>query len=251
MSRFLTPFKIGLLAIISIYAERKVPTAAAVPVLSLLIRHVLPFNSKDSASPEEIDVLTIHELQDKLVNQPSGVPGRTLWDWVLKKLWETDSLDSLHVFFDSTRGLLAKTREELLKEREAGSEQQAGQIRLSRTSPLGIFVRRSQVEFTRLQFDDCIALWKSFANYREPTRTIWRRRNPDVARTGLDANLMSTGNEVVHQVLYREASNSVKILSSSNDDFEALLEFQIEQMQSEFGLELPRSRVLNEARDEP
>ena len=232
MSRFLTPFKISLLAIISVYAEGLVPATATLPVLSLLVHHVLPFDSKDSQSVDQGNALSIQDLENELVNQPSGVPGRTIWDWVLKKLWGIDSFDSLHVFFESFQGVLAKTRAELLKDRGNGISPNDGSTRFSRTSPLGLFVRRTQVEFTRLQLDDCIALWKALANYREPTRPVWRRRNPSAVRTRFDTNITGRSEEKIHRLLYGNATRDSKLQSTSHDDIEALLEFQIDKMQS-------------------
>ena len=237
MSRFLTPFKISLLAIISVYTEGVVPATATLPVLSFLVHHVLPFNSKSPPLLEDqANAFSIQDLEDKLIDQPSGVPGRTIWDWVLKKLWGIDSFDSLHVFLDSFNDVLAKTRADVLRDRENGILPKDGGTRFSRTSPLGLFVRRTQVEFTRLQLDDCIALWKSFANYREPTRPMWQRRNPGAARAGLDANITGHNEETIQNLLYGDATWNQKLQSASNDDFEALLEFQIDKMQSRFCL---------------
>ena len=245
MSRFLTPFKISLLAIISVYAEGVVPATATVPLLSLLIHHVLPLNNKDSQSLDQGNALSIQGLENELVNQPSGVPGRTIWDWVLKKLWGIDSFDSLHVFLESFQGVLAKTRAELLKDRENGISPKDGSTRFSRTSPLGVFVRRTQVEFTRLQLDDCIALWKAFASYREPTRPIWRRRNPSAVRTRFDANITGRSEEKIHRLLYGNATCDSKLQSTSHDDIEALLEFQIDKMQSKPHTSLERECLID------
>jgi anaphase-promoting complex subunit 5 len=232
MARYLTPSKVGLLALISVYIDGVVPTAATVPVLSFLITQLIPID-KPSSKVAEGSTLSIEDFQNKLINLTSGVPGRTIWDWLLKKLWELDSLDALHAFFDFLPDFLAKTREELLQDKENGIAQDNEQIRLSRTSPLGTFVRRAQVEFLRLQFDDAIILWKSFVEFREPTRSLWKRRNPAIAKTGFDSNLTPEGD--VYNLLYGDIlDNSFKSADVSSDDLEILLEFQIDKIQSEW-----------------
>lgn len=233
MSRYLTPSKVGLLALISIYVEGIVPTTATVPVLSFLISQLISTRDGGHTSVDRTRALSIGDFQNTLTGLPSAVPGRNVWDWFLKKLWEFDSFDSLHIFFDSLSYLLAKTREEPIREREHGIIEHSSLTRLSRASPLGIFVRRAQVEFTRLQFDDGILLWKSLLIFREPTRAIWRRRNPTAAKAGLDGNLVTTTDLKLYNLLYGDVlDGSFNDTSVSLDDFEALLEFQIEQMQS-------------------
>ena len=236
MSRYLTPAKVGLLALISTYARGVVPTSVTIHVLSFLVQHVITLHGKDPNPAASKPTLTIHEFQKELYELSSGVPGRTVWDLLLKRFWEVDSFDALQHFFDQLSGLLAKTREQLLRDQANGVTDKPGRMRLSRSSPLGIFVRRALVEFTRLQLDDGVALWKSFAAYRESTRSAWRRRNPGAPKAGFDVNLPFGSDAKLYKILYNDALRGSNDLLTSSDDFDTLLEFQIERMQSMSGL---------------
>ncbi|KPA35177.1 anaphase-promoting complex subunit 5, partial [Fusarium langsethiae] len=68
------------------------------------------------------------------------MPGRRLWDQFLGKLWDINSLDALHNFFDNLFGMLAKTKEERKRLAELGQpvEEEEG-IKLSPNSPFGTF----------------------------------------------------------------------------------------------------------------
>ena len=239
MSRYLTPSKIGLLALISLYTDSFVPTSASVPVLSFIVSHILPtqstFSSEKNARSQP-HTLTIDELQNDTIKQASGIPGRTIWDLLLKKLWDINSLDALNAFFDNLGLLLAKTREEQHADLEEGFTPPADKILLSRNSPFGVFVRRAQLEFTRLQFHDGISLWKSYIAYREPTMALWKRRNPDVERNSIDANLVSGRidlSDPLAEIMYGDVLEMDRHGASvSTDDVEKLLEFQVDQMQS-------------------
>lgn len=233
MSRYLTAAKLALLVLVSTYVAGVVPAKATVRVLSFLVAYLLPANfNRDGQQYARNHLLTVEDFQNTLSGLQSGIPGRTVWDLFLKKLWEIESFDSLTAFFETVANSVAKTREQLARDREGTAPNEPGRIRLSRTSPLGIFVRRAQVEFTRLQFDDGLALWKAYAVYREPTRSAWRRRHPDVSQGGFDVVSAAGFDKKVHNVSYRDIISGVTHVLSSSDDLDALLEFQIERMQS-------------------
>lgn len=237
MSRYLTPSKIGLLALISLYSDSVVPSAAAVPVLSFLISHILPaelsLSKNDSATSPRSSVLSIDAFQKATITHASGIPGRTVWDLLLKKLWEINSVDALHVFFDNLSSLLEKPRAQLIG--EDGKQVDPKRITLSRGSPLGAFIRRAQLEFTRLQFHDGVMLWKSFVTYRGPTLSLWKRRNPTAGRLSFDSNLEDLhnfDNRLLKLVYSDVMSETCKEASVSIDDMEKLLEYQVDQLQS-------------------
>ena len=255
MARYLTPSKIGLLALVALYADSVVPTAATIPLLSFLVSHLLPSDApkplNDSDEPARKFAVGIDDFQKATITHASGIPGRTLWDLFLKKLWEINSLDALHVFFDTLSLLLAKTREELQKDAEYGIAQATDRVLLSRTSPLGASVRRAQLEFTKLQFHDRITLWKAFVTYREPTLGMWKRRNPAAGKTSFDTNLqednllqMDRLIDVVYGDLAGEERQEAEV---STDDVEKILEFQVNEMQStlaDIDLDLKSTDVL-------
>ncbi len=244
MSRYLTSSKIGLLALISLYCDSVVPSTATIPVLSFLVSHLLPISvatsSKDSSITARSFVISIEDFQKATIILVSGIPGRTIWDLLLKKLWEINSLDALNVFFDSLSLLLEKTREEQQKDVEYGIVPESNRILLSRVSPLGAFVRRAQLEFTRLQIHDSITLWKSFVKYREPTLPLWRKRNPTAGKNTFDTNLevnIAGLEDRLTEVAYGGLDDSNrKEAAISTDDVEKLLEYQVDQMQSMRGI---------------
>ncbi len=240
MSRYLTPSKIGLLALISLYAESKVSSAATIPVLSFLVSHILPVKSAaaqgNSPLQPHLVTLTVEDLQRATISHASGIPGRTIWDLLLTKLWGLNSFDALHVFFETLSSLLQKTPEEAPQDDEDRTDCKPRCMRYSRASPMGLFVRRAELEFTRLQFHDGVTLWRSFVAYRSPTLPQWKKRNQAAGHLSFDANLqeghLDLGDRLT-DVVYGELAYGIgHDVSLSTEDVEKLLEYQIDQMQS-------------------
>lgn len=243
MSRYLTPSKIGLLALISLYSDSVVPSAATIPILSFLVSHVLPISSvasQDKSSLQSRHVtLAVEDFQKATISHVSGIPGRTIWDLLLNKLWKLNSFDALHVFFDTLSLLLQKPPEQHQQDAEDVIESNPNHIRLSRASPMGSFVRRAQLEFTRLQFHDGVTLWRNFVAYRASTLPQWKKRNQSANHNSFDANLqdekLDLGDRLT-DVVYGELAHGVQHDASvSAEDLETLLEYQIDQMQSTVG----------------
>ncbi|EHA20060.1 hypothetical protein ASPNIDRAFT_53076 [Aspergillus niger ATCC 1015] len=240
MSRYLTPSKIALLCLISIYTEGVVPNSSAIHVLSYLVACLSPLEREQSISQAGDQgtqcSVSITDLEVNLTGHPSSVPGRTIWDLFLKKIWSLDCCDALEVFFADISAILAKTREEQIRDRDAGLAPETGCMRLSRCSPLGAFVRRSQLEFTRLQFHDSVKLWRGFVKYRLPTYHVWARKNPSLEQAPVDVNLLNLGlntTDSLAQVAYgsiEDDSEDEQYVSTK--DVERLLEFQISELQS-------------------
>lgn len=246
MARYLTPAKVGLLALISIYSDSRVPIAATIPILSFIVGHLLALGRPDGepviegvcAHSSFLDA--VEDFQKATITHASAIPGRTIWDLLLKTLWEINSFDALDVFFQRSNASLVRTREEQTHDAERDFEPPIeGQIRFSRTSPVGVFLRRAQLEFTRLQFHDTVSLWQAFVRYREPTLHMWRKRNPRAGETSFDINIESAGLDwgerltgVVYGPLLNESSRLENTVST--DDVERLLEFQVREMQSMF-----------------
>jgi anaphase-promoting complex subunit 5 len=252
MTRFLTPSKVGLLALIELYTDATVSTSSTIPVLSFIINQILPstFNQQPKG-PNPADslpfILDLKAFETLLSAHPSasGLPGRTLWDHFLKKLWDIDSLDELHVFFSRRTNLLAKTKEALKKDADLGIPPPSGEvIMLSHTSPFGSFVRRAKVEFERLRFSDALALWTAFTNWRKESEAYWSRRNGGLGRWAGDKALAEgeeewgeNATEMLELIAYGGLSlEDTEAGCVSSDDIEKLLEFQVEQMQSKFFL---------------
>lgn len=245
MSRFLTPSKIGLLALIELYTDADAPAASTIPILSFVLDRLLPHPRPLPASADLPYMLDISAFQELLSAHPSasGIPGRTLWDHLLQKLWDIDSLDALHAFFVRRRHLLAKTREEARRDDELGiPPPPPDMILLSRTSPLGSFIRRTLVEFERLRFNDVTGLWIAVKQWRGQTLTCWARRNGGLSRWAGDEPLMNAhlewglpNTQMLELVAYGGLESSKTADGTvSTDDVEKLLEFQVAQMQSGF-----------------
>ncbi|MCJ1403887.1 anaphase promoting complex subunit 5 [Xylographa trunciseda] len=240
MTRYLTAPKVGVLALISLYGDSIVPTAAIVPLLSFIVSFLIPPKGTARGSPhfenEKLLIDSIGDVQKATIVHASGIPGRTLWDLFLRKLWEINSLDQLHVFFDSLSRFLSNNSEEAEKNVGARNVSLSSRIRFSRDSLFGVYLRRAQLEFTRLQLHDGIALWKSFLQYRNPTLNMWRRRNPGPGRTSYDINLAEPrvdGHEDHLLILYRDVIEAdSRQMANSTEDIERLLEFQRDQMQT-------------------
>ncbi|KAF2970670.1 hypothetical protein GQX73_g2881 [Xylaria multiplex] len=259
MSRFLNPAKIGLLALIELYTNKIVPTSSIVDVLSFITSYLIDNDIINSASsPTDqwqraesmIDlVVSISDFEKVLTphTAASGIPGRNLWYVFVDKLWRIDSLDALHGFFDNCSALLEKTKEELRRDAEMGIPPPAPDaIQLSRNSPFGAFVRRSQLEFTRLRFHDAIELWKDFVKYRKATAAYYGKKTPAFHELSFD-NVLLTGESewgqsveaiasVAYDDVFRDDLNATAPVST--DDIEKILEFQIDQMQK-YGNRVP------------
>ncbi|RCI13689.1 hypothetical protein L249_8218 [Ophiocordyceps polyrhachis-furcata BCC 54312] len=237
MARYLNPAKIGLLALVELYAEEAIPSDAILPVLSFLTAHTLhqsPSSSSSSSSSVTTPrwnkaertanlVVSIKDFERLLSEYPvvKGMPGRKLWDQFLAKLWGIDSLDALHSFFASIPALLKKTREESSKERggdeqeeaeaaaAAAAEEEDGKtkIKLSRNSPLGAFVRRSKTEFHRLTFEQSTQLWKSLIRYRQPTSQSYLRHRQPTAQPYVQRGTPSLEKLTFDNVLVRAAAS--------------------------------------------
>ncbi|THV65533.1 hypothetical protein D6D29_10548 [Aureobasidium pullulans] len=192
--------------------------------------HALPFT------------LDLKAFEALLSSHPAatGLPGRSLWDHFLRKLWEIDSLDALHSFFATRGNLLARRREETNKDGELGIPPPSeDMILLSRTSPFGSFIRRARVEYERLRFSDALSLWVAFVRWRAESRTYWARRNGGLERWAGNRALAEgqedwggEATEMLEHITYGALSLEDPDQGViSTDDVEKLLEFQVEQMQ--------------------
>ena len=240
MSRWLTPSKVGLLALVSLYTESVVPSSATVPILSFLSSHLLSLTLTTSQNDfeqaqSELGV-NIDDLQKATISYVSGIPGRTIWDLLLQKLWKIDSFDSLHIFLHDSTMMLQKTPAERQREVADRADLDPNRMLLSRSSPLGSFIRRADLEFTRLPFHDALLLWKSFVAYRAPSFKLWKKRNPGASAVNFDPNVqdyrLALG-EVSTNLVYEEYQTPCQQQASgSSEDVEKLLDFQVDQMQS-------------------
>ncbi|KAF7563846.1 hypothetical protein G7046_g242 [Stylonectria norvegica] len=262
MARYLTPAKIGLLVLVELYVEGAVPSDAILPVLSFITAHLMDHDSTQTSADQTLRwsraertvslVISIKDFEKLLGSYPflMGMPGRKLWDQFLGRLWDINSLDALHEFFETLHNLLSKTKEERRRLNDQGEpepEEEEG-VKISRNSPFGIFIRRSRLEYQRLRFHDCTELWKNFVRYRQPSAHYLKRRIPGFGRLSFDnvlllgeqedwdsKSVMDLASVAYGDMLTGDESSTVPV---STNDIETLLEFQIEQMQR-YGNRIP------------
>ncbi|OAL23744.1 hypothetical protein AYO20_10890 [Fonsecaea nubica] len=239
MSRYLTPAKITLLVLTLLYTEDVVPTKEATAVLSFILSQIIP-SSKHSPlfreSTEFEHALPIAEFESTLSSRPSARPGRTLFDLLLKRLWEIDCSHALDAFITYLPSLLTRSREQFQRDRESGDGSDQVHSPILRTSPLGAFIRRCHLEYTRLQFQDSITLWQDFIAYRLPTREAYEKKNHGGGRNALDSNLADLDLDSSHplaMLMYgRLAEDDQKYHGAfSMYDVEKLMEFQVSEIQ--------------------
>lgn len=246
MSRYLTPSKVCLLALAQLYTEGVIANSATTSILSFLISHILHDSKHNSSSSlEEFDfVVPIKDFETSLSNQETGIPGRTVYDLLLKKLWTINCSDALDSFINSLPSLLSKSREQILKERETGEESDLPHGQIQPTSPLGAYIRRCHLEYTRLQFEDSLSLWQDFVAYRASTRQTFEKKNALDGQSALDVNLQELQIDVSHPLAQIMYGRLVQKINDQDSDFSAydaekLMEFQVSEMQRKNFLHLP------------
>lgn len=246
MSRFLTPRDICLLTLVSIYCDGAVPSDGLLPILQFLAAHTGTEQAKETPTAEgrfqkahdDIDLIKSVKAFDNLLHPfyaAVGLPGRRLWDLFLGKLWDIDSLDALHQFFDDLPSLLA-TKDDVRQMVEGDAASCSNKTPLMLNSPFALFVRRAHLEFSRLPFADAVGLWKDFVVYRQPTATSWMRRNPSSTTLSFDNVLevsapdWAEGAAAINAIAYGDLDASQIAVSANSLD--NLIEFQVAQMQS-------------------
>jgi anaphase-promoting complex subunit 5 len=237
MNRYLTPSKISLLVLASLYCDSVVPNQAIIPVLSFIVTRLIPSTTPANTTSSGATInsaVSIDDLERLTRSHPSNQPGRTLYDQFLKRIWSIDCLHSLHQFFRDLG-------EYVVPPHDANPDEvvprPTGHVILTRVSPLGMFIRRAQLEYTRIQFHDAVNLWTAFLKFRAPTEDAWRKRNPSAARLSFDAgisDLSLENKDDLLQACYGSLdANDLDDAEFSTEDIEAMLEFQLDRLQSE------------------
>ncbi|KAF5850688.1 hypothetical protein GGP41_010352 [Bipolaris sorokiniana] len=231
--RYLTAQKISLLVLTRLYCTSPLPSSATIPVLSFILSDSLPSTPSSarpqpSTSNQQNASFSIDAFEDVLQGHASSMPGRTLLDLFLKQMWEINSFDALHALFDSILEIvtapLPLNQDEEIPDRTY----------LSKTSPLGAFVRRAHLEFTRLQFDDSMKLWSSFIKYRAPTAQ-WTKRLAGLASSGIDvvaSEMDLRAGDDVYEIAYGHLEDQEEQgADTSLDDLDRILDFQLDRLQ--------------------
>ncbi|KAL0261638.1 APC5 protein [Diplodia seriata] len=258
MARYLNPQKVSLLVLAKLYCEFPAPSSATIPILTFLTSQLISDNAAGGGRAKHADdcILTLEHFEKILAAHPHRRPGddllegrdETLYDAFLARLWSIDSLDALHGFFDALSELVGKPPRNFISTNERHHPPPV--ICLSRTSPLGTFVRRAQLEFARLQFHDASKLWLALVNYKLPTKDWWQERRrmlddaspQEASNAWFDENLVGLGLEK-DDALFRVAYGQLDEMSkeeglASMDEIEKLLAFQIDRLQK-YGNRVP------------
>lgn len=236
MSRYVTPSRIALFVLALVYTEGQVPSSETVPLLSFLVTHIINDVPKsDSQVPGRVGDCKVADFEEALPSIPSVVIGRNVWDLFLKKLWSIDCLHAVNQLLADSLASVTKSRQQLQKERDEGlPPEPAG--RISRTSPLGAFIRRIHLEYTRLPFSDVAGIWQDLIRWRSPTRAAFERKNVHDQASSIDVNLYELDLGAEHpitQSLYgfdEEHSEQTKV--NSQYDADRLMEIQVSELQS-------------------
>lgn len=216
MPRFLTPARLCLLALIDIYVSDQTPATARLNLLDFIAAHI-----STAVNDHHGELKSIAETRQDassllapLGTSQSQVPGRSILDVCLNALWSMQSLDHLQLLFDKVALLTTDLA-------RPGTDDK--QTKVSRASPIGQFIRRCCVEWTRQQFAESESLWSSFARYKESTYDLWAQRNPDASKELEEL-------AEARFALYVGGSAHKPALASS-EDIDSLLAASIQQLQ--------------------
>jgi anaphase-promoting complex subunit 5 len=220
MPRYLTPARICLLALIHIYQSRQTASESSLDVLDFIAQHVI--SSPEGEDVHNIETIAIAQsnitiLTFKLQRWASEVPGRSVHDVLLQFLWAINGIDALNELFTTLRASVAST----------SGITTAGR-RLTPASPLGQFVRRCYVEYTRLPFADVQNLWNVFVDYRAPSYDAWSSKNAQAA-AALEGEQSPLGKSAL--VRRGRDAETTEHASVSALDAENLLGFAVHQLQ--------------------
>ena len=167
MAQYLNPSKICLLAIAAVYCEGCVPPTATIAVLSLVNSQQLPvrpLTSHSGPGDRPRGIVELAEIKAVLdIHQCARSP-KSLWEQYLAILHKISNIDMLFDFFASLKQLFVSRDD----------PDGAVLLVISKTSLLGGFVRRSQIEFEKLNFQDAIRLWESFTRFSSPSMSLPR-----------------------------------------------------------------------------
>jgi anaphase-promoting complex subunit 5 len=236
MSRYITPSKLAQLVLLGIYVRGNVPNDALIAVLAFVsarIHHYSATAGNGASPPVYRSAPATMDDFLHMMKPFDGLPGRTLHMLFLDALWAIKTLEDLHDFFREMVDFFKKPYEPSEDEDEDSSEEVDKMYLLDGLSPIGMFVRRTYLEFVRLQFDDTAKLWVSFVKFRQPTDAKWqklpdlRRLDPTFAELGVQADSIMPG--IVYGRVLDQMHDEEDL---STHEIDRMLEFQLEKLQS-------------------
>jgi anaphase-promoting complex subunit 5 len=236
MSRYITASKLGQLVLLGIYVRGKVPNDALIAVLAFVsarIHHYSATATNGASPPVYRSAPATMDDFLAMMKPFDSLPGRTLHALFLDALWAIKTLEDLHDFFREMVDFFKKPYEPSEDEDGETGEEVDSMYLLDGLSPVGMFVRRTYLEFVRLQFDDTAKLWVSFVKFRQPTDGKWQKL-PDLRR--LDptfAELGVQGDSIMPSIVYGRVLDQLRDEQDlSTHEIDRVLEFQLEKLQS-------------------
>ncbi|KAM0718071.1 hypothetical protein Q7P37_006403 [Cladosporium fusiforme] len=222
MARYLTPAKICTLILVESYLQNREDPESDVKLLEIITEQLIENTGNTSCSRESHSKTSVENIagppQDAsnlaapLSSIPSNFPGRTHYDDFVQTAWTVADLDQLHRLFDRAFAILTPENPEERK--------------VTPASPIGHFIRRCNVEWTRLRFADSLALLNAYKSYIATTWSSWARTQPEAAKSYVSRD---TGQDSVP--LPVPAASSATAPMISNDDIDIALSISIHTLQ--------------------
>jgi anaphase-promoting complex subunit 5 len=208
MARYLTPAKICTLIVVESYLQNRGTPDSDAKLLGLITQQLHPtVKHQESPGPSE----DASAFAAPFVSIPSNFPGRTHYDDFVHAAWTVADLDQLHRLFDRIYTILTPEDPEERK--------------VTPASPIGHFIRRCNVEWTRLRFADSLALLNAYKSYIRPTWESWVRTQPEAS--GMYASRDSA--DSVPGAMSSASSAAAPMISS--DDIDIALSTSIHSLQ--------------------
>ncbi|VEU19677.1 DEKNAAC100509 [Brettanomyces naardenensis] len=234
--------KVPILVLITGYCYREFPARSIPPILSTLVE--LIEGGKDSHSSADEDIVSVffpslNQILDKIehsilsfFDEPDLISMKEarkdilqIQDYLLRRLWSIDNIDSFYTFL--------KGSQDLLVEKAAKPVPGSKAVKLLYSSSfLGKFVSSISVASDVLVFGETIRLWRSFCDYRGKASSRWNAESYNKEkRNNHDAQLeqqITASLEIPHDEADVDAG-AIEVYSQV--DLAQLLEFQVHKLQ--------------------
>ena len=174
MSRYLSPARLYLLALIELYITGESSTDDGLQILDYITGQLNVFSEISSSGVHNSRRHFSHAIASfgsQFQRWRSRIPGRNMYDALLERVWEFDGFDSFHSLFSKMQSVVQPSNLDI----------ETSLVKISRSSPIGQFIRRCYIEFTRLNFADSRTLWLDFEAYREPSFDEWSTKHPEIS----------------------------------------------------------------------
>lgn len=231
----LTPSGLCLLQLISLYCHNNIPAEGVIPVLSFLASQITPHRALGVAPAHAGQVssatLSLEDFRTLLSPyKTSHNDSSNLWHHFITSLWTIRDIDQFFSWTERFDQLFVLSPALVDVSRPATIW-----IALSKTSLLGVFVRRSLLEFEQLQFHDVMTLWKGFYAYRAATADVHR---PELSASfnnlprAVNNDFNNVADDRILALIDQQFDDAAALGQTSSIEIERLLEFQIGEMQS-------------------